>query len=146
MGKRGPKKGAPNAGRPLETPIENRPDIIRDICYRTSSSNKSLVNILKQEQHFPDYTTFYKWLENDKNLAEYYARAKADQSDFLVDEALDIADNAKDYNKARLQVDTRKWIASKLKAKKYGDKIQADVDTSLTVKLVQFGGKKDEME
>jgi len=38
-------------------------------------------------------------------------------------EVLEIADTTDDPQKARLQVDARKWIASKLLPKVYGDKV-----------------------
>jgi hypothetical protein len=40
----------------------------------------------------------------------------------------------------RLQVDARKWYASKLAPKKYGDKIEADLNHSggITVNIKQF--------
>ena len=46
------------------------------------------------------------------------------------------ADGKVDYAKVqqlRLQVDTRKWIASKLKPKKYGDRIQQDLQGTVTL-------------
>lgn len=46
------------------------------------------------------------------------------QADFYADEIIEIADNsAVPYERARLQIDARKWLASKLKSKAYGDKI-----------------------
>jgi hypothetical protein len=68
-------------------------------------------------------------------FAEQYAHARDSQADTLADEILDIADDGSNdymgddetYNgdavaRSKLRVDARKWIASKLKPKKYGDK------------------------
>jgi hypothetical protein len=67
-----------------------------------------------------------------------YTRAREDQADTLADEIQAISDEMplettdKDGNTKfdsayiqwmRLRVDSRKWIASKLKPRKYGDKI-----------------------
>ncbi len=54
----------------------------------------------------------------------------------LAEEALDIADQADEtsnsgVNKARLQVDTRKWMASKLDPENYGDTAKTQVNISL---------------
>jgi hypothetical protein len=40
----------------------------------------------------------------------------------------------------RLRIDTRKWIASKLKPKKYGDKIEQEIkgEMGLTVQIVRM--------
>jgi hypothetical protein len=50
----------------------------------------------------------------------------------MADEIIGIADDADidagaGVAKARLQVDARKWVASKLLPKKYGDKLQQEV-------------------
>lgn len=46
--------------------------------------------------------------------------------DSHVNELLGIADTEPDPQRARVQIDTRKWIMSKLMPKKFGDKIQAE--------------------
>jgi hypothetical protein len=51
-----------------------------------------------------------------------YMRAREEQADTLADEIVAIADNATDAQIARLQMDARKWFASKVAPKKYGDK------------------------
>jgi hypothetical protein len=82
----------------------------------------SLVKICKADA-MPATVTIYKWLREHPEFANNYARARDNQADYYADEILEIADNAEDPQKARLQVDTRKWVASKLKPKKFGDKI-----------------------
>ena len=42
--------------------------------------------------------------------------------DFYAEDVVEIADNEPDPVKARVRVDARKWIASKLLPKKYGDR------------------------
>lgn len=99
----------------------------------------------------PSVTTFFKWLRASEDFAKMYARAKEDQADMFVDEMLAIADDNEaddfldektgktktDYGKIqrdKLRVETRKWAASKFKAKKYGDRIihAGDEDAPLT--------------
>ena len=67
-----------------------------------------------------------------EGLSNRYARAKSFQSEREADIILDIADSAsnQDYQVARLRVDARKWVASKLLPNKYGDKTQIDHTTS----------------
>ncbi|MFN8996423.1 MAG: hypothetical protein ACK5X3_22525, partial [Pseudomonadota bacterium] len=45
-----------------------------------------------------------------------------------------------DVNNRRLQIDTRKWLASKLKPKRYGDKLElaGDAKAPLTVQVVKL--------
>jgi hypothetical protein len=54
-----------------------------------------------------------------------YARAKEDSADVNADEIREISDNLdEDPNSRRVRIDARKWIAAKLKPRKYGDKIE----------------------
>lgn len=95
----------------------------------------------------PSRTTVHKWVKDIPEFANNYARAREDQADFLAEEILEIADdgnndtkrikkgkefieveNTEWTNRSKLRVDARKWIASKLKPKKYGDKV--DVTTA----------------
>jgi hypothetical protein len=47
-------------------------------------------------------------------------------------------DETLDPNSRRIRVDTRKWIASKLKPKKYGDKIELGGDTNAPL-IISWG-------
>jgi hypothetical protein len=92
----------------------------------------------------PCRDTVLSWIRTNPDFRELYAKAKAESADAIFEEILDIADDAtndwmevhdKDgnsigwklngeaINRSRLRVDTRKWVASKLKPKKYGDKL-----------------------
>ena len=70
--------------------------------------------------------TVMKWLGQQASFAEQYARARETQADTIFDEIVDLADEAGFTNeriaKARLQIDARKWVAGKLRPKKYGEK------------------------
>lgn len=80
----------------------------------------------------------YVWLQKNSDFAEKYARAREIQADRGVDEMLVIADTDPDAARARNRIDVRKWRASKLAAKRYGDKIQVggDAENPLSV-LIQ---------
>jgi hypothetical protein len=84
-------------------------------------------------------STFNDWLNDDKVLAVEYARARDELIEFVASEMMEIADEpvASTMNgstdtgavqKQRLQVDTRKWLLSKLAPKKYGDKLELTGD------------------
>ena len=94
----------------------------------------------------PSVSTVYRWIQAHVEFRDNYTRAREDQADTLADEILDIANTpvvgvkTKTNEKGevettegdmiehrRLQVDARKWIAAKLKPKKYGDKQQTEV-------------------
>ena len=106
------------------------------------------------EAHGLHRMTFYRALDADKTLCDRYARAKDASLEAMADETLEIADTVAGDTfegddgivriapdvvaRARLRVDTRKWLLSKLAPKKYGDKVDVQhggtVDLSLTVK------------
>lgn len=112
------------------------------ICARLVEG-ESLRSICRDEA-MPALSTVFKWLREAPGFSDQYARAKEEQADTLADEIVDIADEAetavKDMGdghtavvfdstavaRNRLRVDARKWVAAKLKPKKYGDKIQQE--------------------
>lgn len=78
--------------------------------------------------------SFIRWTTEDAELAESYTRARETLIERMAAETLAIADapvgstehgttDSGAVQKQRLQVDTRKWLLSKLAPKKYGDKV-----------------------
>lgn len=94
--------------------------------------------------------TFIGWTVEDAELAESYARARETLIERMAAETLAIADapvgstehgttDSGAVQKQRLQVDTRKWMLSKLAPKKYGDKVTlaGDEENPLRVQTVR---------
>lgn len=95
-----------------------------------------------RDDGMPSMTTVFRWLREDEAFQQQYARAKEEAADSLADEIVDIADerdgkaimadgeevsvvfDSTAVARNRLRVDARKWIAAKLKPKKYGDRTQ----------------------
>lgn len=131
--------------------MKGRPEIYNDelaiqLLSEIASTSKSLRTICKIDG-MPSVTTVLKWLRDKPDFAAQYARAKEEQADYLIEEMIDISDdgsndfmtitkgnesyeveNKEVTSRSRLRVDTRKWIASKLKPKKYADKIDITSD------------------
>jgi len=125
-------------------PSDYTEDMAIEICARLASG-ESLVRMCKADD-MPSVSTVYRWIQAHEEFRDNYTRAREDQADTLADEILDIANTpvvgvkTKTNEKGevettegdmiehrRLQVDARKWIAAKLKPKKYGDKQQTEV-------------------
>jgi len=70
----------------------------------------------------PSCSIVFLWLTKQEEFSEQYARAREEQADAISDECIDIAKNEPDVARARLMIDTRKWFASKMKPRKYGDR------------------------
>ena len=73
---------------------------------------------------YPCRMSVYKWLFEHPTFADNFRRARSNGVESMVDELIDIADNVdEDPNSRRIRIDTRKWIASKLKPRVYGDNL-----------------------
>ena len=94
------------------------------VCARIAGG-ESLRSACK-DKDLPDRDTINRWLnaDNDGALCGQYARAREEQADHYADEIITIADNENlTPEDRRIMVDARKWVASKLKPKRYGDKL-----------------------
>ena len=80
-----------------------------------------------------DVFKFNRILQGDRSAAQAYARAVEIRADCLADEALQIADTESDSSKARNQIQVRQWLASKLYAKRYGDRIDLNVTQTIDI-------------
>lgn len=80
-----------------------------------------------------------KRLEKDPELAHHYTRAQQARAEKFADEIVQLADSADNtnWNAVRLQVDARKWVASKLLPKVYGDRLEVEEkrDVSITITI-----------
>lgn len=92
------------------------------------------------DKDMPHIATVMRWLPKHDDFREQYARAKEEQADTIFDECLAIADqyspeadkeNPDHIARAKLRIDTRKWMAGKLRPKVYGDKMVVGGDSSL---------------
>ena len=92
-----------------------------EICDRLSNG-ESLVAICKAP-NMPNPSTVYRWLNANDSFCDMYARAREEQAETLADEIIAISDSCDDAQLGRLRVDARKWVAAKLKPRKYGDKV-----------------------
>lgn len=94
---------------------------------RRMSEGETLIKICS-EDGMPSKTTLLVWAINDlpPGFSARYARAREMQAVSIGEEALVLADDCTDPVKARLQVDTRKWFASKMHPSKFGDKSQIE--------------------
>ena len=150
------QKKKSNAGRKTDYTDE----IAAEICTRISCG-ESLRQIC-MEPRMPTQSTVYLWLLQHRKFSENYARARDEQADTFADEIQAIADEppaevTDDKGVSRVdsgwvtwqknRIDARKWVASKLKPKKYGDRttlagdadnpVAMTVDTTIFDKILQ---------
>ena len=130
---------------PVGRPSDYTQELADQICSQLAEGKSMRTVCLPDDM--PDKSTVFRWLRTHDEFRDQYERAKDESADALIEETLDIADdgtndyitrensdgseyevvNSEHIQRSRLRVDTRKWIASKLKPKKYGDKIQQQV-------------------
>ena len=113
-------------------------ELAAEICRRIVEG-ESLTRICKDDG-MPNVSSVYLWLFKNKDFSNQYARAREDQADTYSDQIVDIGEeipmmvitdedgkvtkriDPAGVNRNRLRVDARKWVAAKLKPKKYGDR------------------------
>ena len=128
-------------GRPVIFGIDN--PCWFEIC-KQISEGKSLSTALKSDG-MPSYRSALMMLQTNLEFRTMYEKAIESRADRLAEEILELADEAIPagldgpsksacVQQKRLQVDTRKWVAAKLKPKVYGDRIDVSVtDTRISV-------------
>jgi len=121
-------------GRPVKWPPEH--PVWSEIIDRVSAG-KSVSTVLS-EKGMPNWTVFQAMLAHDASLNAAYEKAVQNRADKLADEILELSDEQMPaglegamasawVQQKRMQVDARKWIASKLKPRTYGDRIDMTV-------------------
>lgn len=105
---------------------------LEDKMLEEIASGRSVISLCREEDWTPNADTWYRWMYKIDGLSDRYTRAKAISSEYHADQILAIADEAdnQSFQVARLQIDARKWVASKLVPNKYGDKSQIDHTSS----------------
>lgn len=131
----------------MARPSEFTQETADTLCERLSEG-ESLRTICADEA-MPGKTTVFRWLAESTAFRDQYACAREMQADKLAEEILSIADDGLNDTyedgegnkrtdtdviaRSKLRVDARKWLASKMAPKKYGDKVTQEHTGSLRV-------------
>ena len=121
-------------GRPVVYGIDN--PCWQKLCEQISEG-KSLSTAIKSEG-MPSYQLVMLMLRNNPEFRTMYEKAVESRADRLAEEIIELADQqipdglegpmaSAWVQQKRMQVDARKWVASKLKPKTYGDRIDVAV-------------------
>ena len=123
-------------------------EIFDKICDRLAEG-ESLRKICK-DKDLPHARDVSKWLDEMPEIRPQYARARDKQHDFWAQQIMEIADEDAERDadgrrdpahvaQKRLQIDSRKWLLSKLAPKKYGDvtTIKGDGESPLVINVVK---------
>jgi hypothetical protein len=115
------------------------------ICERIADGES--LKAICEDEGMPHKATVFKWLGENTSFSDKYARAREAQADALFDDILSIADdgrndwmekqnedgetwgwreNGEALRRSQLRIDARKWMAGKLRPKKYSEKLQVE--------------------
>jgi hypothetical protein len=123
------------------------------ICQRVATTTFGLARLCAIHDDLPDKTTVNLWRYKYLEFSTQYAQAKLAQADLLAEEMLDISDdgtndwmqsfgedgeigyklNGEHVQRSRLRIDTRKFLASKLLPKQYGQHAEEDKGANKSV-------------
>lgn len=105
-----------------------------EICQRIMLGES--VRRICMDEHTPAQSTVFEWLVSKPHFRAAYNMAKTLLAETLAEEVLEISDDdsgdfvkgedgaqfdSQHVQRAKLRVDSRKWLAAKLSPKRYGD-------------------------
>jgi hypothetical protein len=127
-----------------------RSDIAAEVCARMLAGES--INVIlgdDRPEHFPSARTWWRWLVDDPGIAAAYDDALARRSERYAEEIVAITDEKPPLEQTQFgqkhdsgyvawqknRVDARKWVASRLLPKKYGDRtvIAGDADNPIAI-------------
>lgn len=132
------------------TGVSSYTEEMADVICDRIANGESLKAICEKED-MPSKSTVFKWLSENTAFSDKYARAREAQADALFDDILSIADdgrndwmerkdaeeenvgwreNGEALRRSQLRIDARKWMAGKLRPKKYGEKLDIEQKTT----------------
>lgn len=140
---------------PLGRPTAYTAEIAAEVCARLADG-ETLRQICRSE-HIPPATTVRQWVIDDREgFSVQYARARDLCIESWADEVVEIGDDASNdwmkragkdkggddespswvlngehVNRSRLRIESRKWLLSKLKPEKYGEKLELNGNLEL---------------
>lgn len=122
-----PKQKHPG-GRP---PIYTK-ELGERICEAVRNTVRGLQFICDSHDDFPDCSTVREWLfcNTYPEFSAQYAASKRYQAEILAEEVMEVSYNAEEHcrtggvDKAKLKVDSLKWVAGHLAPKRWNDKFK----------------------
>lgn len=144
-----------NTQRPVGRPTLYNNELVDRIC-SLISQGKSMRSVCLLEE-MPEMETVWRWLRENPYFNEQYVRATQDRTETQLELLNELGDTAIELSQStdpkqsnavvqavKLKADNLKWVMSKMKPKKYGDKLElaGDQDNPLTIELVSYATRK----
>ena len=118
-------------------PTSYTPALAEEICTRLVNG-EYLIHICA-DSHIPHISTVGSWAIDHPDFAAMYTRAREIRAELDIDEIKALSDNTglskEEIDKARLQIDTRKWAAAKRRPRVYGDKLDLNHSGGISITI-----------
>lgn len=142
------KKKDPKDLKKVGRQTKYTPEMVKLICQRVATHDCGLNRLCEMYDDMPTKVNINIWRRTYPEFRTLYAQAKCEQIEFLTEDILDIADdgtndwmehydknndciswrvNGEHIQRSRVRIDTRKWLASKLAPKIYGDLAKEEI-------------------
>ena len=124
---------AHNGKKTRGEPSKYSPELVDEIIKRVSEGEP--LRVICRENGKPNYSTFYDWINELPELAQRFAKSRAEGYDAIAQQTLDIADaipeRERDSGKidsgyvahSKLRIETRLKLLAKWDPKRYGEKL-----------------------
>lgn len=140
-------------------PTTYTPELGQYVCEIIATHGCGLKKLQKMYERFPDSSTIYQWIYKNEEFSSQYLMARRNQANVLADSMLDLPEEINSFTdkegneridsgilgKAKLEYEIKKWHASKMAPKIFGDKqvveqVTAENDT-LKAELIELRAK-----
>lgn len=116
-------------------------ELAEQICDAVATTPMGITALCAINKDWPTARIIFRWLVKHPEFTDMYSRARKAQIEVLIDQVMQlVTDTSKDWvrkqgeicadhdhiSRVRLQIDSIKWLATKLLPKVYGDKIQTE--------------------
>lgn len=141
------------SGKKTGRPTVYTQAVALEICTRISEGES--LRAICRDDHMPALSSVMLWLtdESHKVFSEQYVRAREAQAEHMFLEIAELSDTSVEdimgidrsdsarVQARKLQIDTRKWILSRMFPKKYGEKLDVTSDGEKLQPVPIYGGK-----
>ena len=127
-----------NAKKAMGRPTIYTDELATEICERVALGRS--IRSVCLDKDMPSMSTVMMWLDKNSDFSEQYRRACEERETTHFEEMLTIADEVlpetAEVARAKLRIDTRKWVLARMNPKKYSDKGQDESANDKAVDLM----------
>ena len=120
----------------MARPSEYNFKLCEEICDEIANG-KNIIKILESKEEYPSWPTFRRWKNEHEELRTLYVNSQQDKGIALENEIDDtmqlVKEGTIDASTANVLIQTLKWKMAKFYPKMFGDKIEVDQNTNMTI-------------